>query len=324
MITRRTLGLGAAAGLAAPLIRPARAAVRLRLGISHTANDNYGAAASAIAQAFKAGSDGRMEIEVFADGVLGSEESMLAAVRAGTLDLTIVASGLLGKYVPQIGLLDLPFLFRDSDHARAVLDGTTGSDYAEMCYAAGIPVLAWAENGLRHLTANRPIRSAAELKGLKLRIMPAPLLLQSFQLMGADASMLSMGLVYEALRIGQFDAQENPIAIIVASQLYEVQSHLMLTGHSYSAACVATSPDLIEDLSAADRKLLKAAGRAAADASRQFITRSLSSGLATLRSHGMTVVADLDIDSFRQAAARAFEAASAKFGSNEIDRLRSS
>ena len=248
---------------------------------------------------------------------------MLAAVRTGTLDLTIVASGLMGTYAPEIGLLDMPFLFRDAEHGRVVLDGPVGEEYAKLAQRAGIPVLSWAENGVRHLTANRPIQRAADLKGLKLRVMPAPILREAFVAMGADASGLSFNLLYEALRVGTFDAQENPLNVTVDSRLYEVQSHLMLTAHTYSAAGIVASADLLEDLSATDRQALALSARAGVIASRQFVINSASSNLALLRNHGMTVLTDIDRASFQAAAESAMAAAAGRFGADRISRLRS-
>ena len=323
MIKRRGLTVLAGAALAMPFIRPARAAVRLRFAIAHSTHDQFGIAARTFAEAVRAGSDGRLQVEVFTDGSMGSEESTLAGVQAGTLDLAMFASGLLGGQAPEIGLLDMPFLFRDTAHARAVLDGPIGAEYAGLAAAKGVPVLAWAENGVRHMTANRPIRSAADLSGLKLRIMPAPLLLSAFRTMGAEASVLSFQLVYEALRIGQFDAQENPVSTIMSARYYEVQSHLILTGHTYSAACIVASSDLLEDLSPPDRQLFAAAAKAATAGSRDFNDRAFRPSLDWLRDHGMTVIADPDRASFQRAAAPAEAAAALQFGADRIARIRS-
>ncbi len=308
--------------LAAPYVRPARAAQRLRLAIAHTRSDHFGLAATALADTLREGSDGRIRVEIFTDSALGAEETTLAGVRAGTLDLTIVASGLVGAYAPEVGLFDMPFLFRDSGHARAVLDGPVGRDYLAAAAAKGVPVLGWAENGIRNLTANRPVRSVADLKGLRLRAMPAPLLLDCFRIMGADASPLSFPLVYEALRVGEFDAQENPVALVIASRFYEVQSHLMLTRHTYSASAVVVSPDVLDDLPAADRELFHIAARAAVETSRAFVSESDRTGPDWLRGHGMTVITDVDRDSFRQAAAPAEAAVAQRFGAGRIAELR--
>jgi tripartite ATP-independent transporter DctP family solute receptor len=322
VITRRALTGAVAAGLALPAVRRAHAAQRLRLGIGHPITGGYGAAARAFAAAVRDGTDGRYVVEIFADGALGSEEAMLGAVRAGTLDLTIVASGLLGTWIPEVGLFDLPFLFRSADHARSVLDGPVGTDYAKRCRDAGIPVIGWAENGTRHLTANRPIRNATELRGLKLRIMPAPLLLQSFRSMGADAASLSMTQLYEALRLGQFEAEENPVPIIIASQVYEVQTHLSMTAHTYSAACVAISQDLLEDIGPAETEAFMRGARDAVTASREFVIASERSGMDFLPRHGMAVVTDIDRESFLKAAGPAYALAASQFGADKLAQLR--
>jgi len=322
MIRRRHLGVLAASALCLPSVRPARAAQRLRLGIVQGVHSHYGAAATALAEGVQAATGGRIQVEIFYDGALGSEEGMLTAVRASTLDMTIVASGLLGTYAPEIGLLDMPFLFRDTDHARAVLDGPCGEEYAEAAAAKGVPVLAWAENGVRNLTANRPVCNAAELRGLKLRIMPAPLLLNAFRAMGADAASLSFPLVYEALRVGKFEAEENPVGLILTSRFYEVQSHLMLTRHTYSAASIVISPDVLEDLSPADQRVFREAARVGAARSREFVEESEAAALAELRSRGMTVIADVDRPSFLAAAAVAEAEAAQRFGADQIAKLR--
>ena len=322
MITRRWLTGLAAAGLALPAVHRARAAQRLRLGITHPIESNYGVAAQALAAAVQAGTEGRYIIEIFPDGLLGSEEGMLDAVRSGTLGLTIVASGLLGSIVPEVGLFDLPFLFQGPAHAREVLDGPVGIEYAALCRKAGIPVIGWAENGVRHITASRPIRNVADLQGLKLRIMAAPLLLQSFRMMGADAASFSMSQLYEALRLGRFEAQENPVVVIVASQLYEVQTHLSLTGHTYSAACIAASQDLLEDLSQNDADVLMQAARKAVNRSREFVIVGEESGKEFLTNRGMTIVRDVDRDSFIEAAKPAHAFAAAKFGADRLAQLR--
>ncbi len=322
MISRRKLAALAAVTLAVPFIRPARAAHRLRLGITQNANSHYGFAATKLAQVIQTDTDGRVQVEIFYDGALGSEETMLAGTRAGTLDLTIAASGLLGLYAPEVGLLDMPFLFRDAAHARSMLDGPVGQEYAEAAATKGVPVLAWAENGMRNLTANRPIRNAADLKGLKLRIMPAPLLVEAFRPMGADASPLSFQFVYEALRIGKFDAQENPIPLILSSHFYEVQTHLRMTAHTYSAACIVASPDLLEDLSSADRQVLANAAQAGAAQSRNFLDAAEANGIVRLGELGMTVITDVDRGSLMRAAAPAEAAVAQHFGAGRIARLR--
>lgn len=322
MMHRRWFGGLATAALAMPFIRPARAAQRLRFGIGQTGHTHYAVAAAVMAEMVRERTDGRVQIEVFANGALGSEEAMLAGVRAGTQDLTLVASGLIGAYAPEVGLLDMPFLFQDAPHAQAVLDGPVGREYIEAAAAQGVAVLAWGENGMRHLTANRPIRNAADLQGLKLRIMPAPLLLEAFRTMGADAAPLSFQMVYEALRIGKFEAQENPIPQIIGARFYEVQSHLMLTAHTYSAAAFIASPDLLGDLAPADRQILADAAQVAAVRSRSFVAESEATGVDWLRTQGMTVITDPDRASFQAAAAPAEAAAAVRFGAGRIDRLR--
>ena len=152
--------------------------------------------------------------------------------------------------------------------------------------------------------------------------MPAPVLVESFRAMGADASGLSSTLTYEALRTGKFEAQENPLSTIFAQKLYEVQSYLMLTGHAYSAACIAVSPDLLEDLSASDREALAASARDGVSASRKFVIAAEPDQIKPFHEHGMTIIAELDLASFRHAAENAAAAMAERFGPSRIAQLR--
>ena len=247
---------------------------------------------------------------------------MLASVQAGALDLTAVSSALLADYTPEIGLLDLPFLFRDTAHARRALDGVEGQALAALTKPKGLTILAWGESGIRHLTGAHPFRTAADLQGLKLRVLPAPLLINAFRAMGAQADALPFSQLYEALLTGRFEAEENTLQLIRSARLYEVQSHLTLTAHTYSAMAIVASSDLMEDLEPADRKSLFEAAQSAATLSRDYVSRTDDLTIAALRTAGMTIVTDPDRQNLMAAAAPAEAAAAAHLGADRISRLR--
>ena len=322
MINRRRFTMLAASAGALPLLIGAGGPRRLRLGLGSGFDNPFGVACQGLAKQVSERTDNRFAVDIYPDATLGNDEAMLASVQAGALDLTAVSSALLAEYTPEIGLLDLPFLFRDTAHARRALDGVDGQDLAGLTKSKGLTILAWGESGIRHLTGSRAFRTAADLRGLKLRVLPAPLLINAFRAMGAQADPLPFSQLYEALLTGRFEAEENTLQLIRSARLYEVQSHVTLTAHTYSAMAIVASSDLMEDMDPADRQALSEAARAAATLSREYVSRTDELTTAALRIAGMTIVTDPDRQSLMEAAAPAEATAAAHLGAARISRLR--
>lgn len=317
---RRSL-LAAAPLLAMPWI--ARASTR-RLRIAHVASTDSVLQAAAVGfdRALKRATSGRLALEVIPNGQAGGETALIAALRDQSLDMAVCFLGPLAALAREIALVEIPYLFPDSSHARAALDDELGRHCSSIVAAAGLHVLAWGELGQRHMTANRPIRTPADLRGLKLRVPLAELLLVSFRAMGADAASLPFAELPEALRSNRFEAQENPVNLVLAAKLFEVQSHLSLTGHMYAPLGLCIAPAVLRDLPETDRELLHAAAAAGAAASRAHAERLEFDGLQRLRRAGMTVVDDVDIGALRRVALDAQSALSQSFGADAVARIR--
>jgi tripartite ATP-independent transporter DctP family solute receptor len=302
-LTRRAaLALASASVLAT---RNARSAERpLRIANNQGKNTPYGVGCRAFAQAINADPilSGLLRPDIYDDAELGEEQSSLRSCMRGTIEIACVSSGILGTVLPLIGLLDLPFLFRDAATARAMLDGEIGIELTNQLATKGINIIAWGENGVRQMTANKPIRQPADMVGLKLRVPNIEAEILGFRGLGAEPRPLAFTLLYEALRTGEFDAQENPVANIEAGRLYEVQKYLSRTGHIYSAAVFLASADLLSDLTDEQRAALRRCARVGALASRDFAQNAEHEGLARLRAKGMTIIEDVDLAAFIAAA----------------------
>ena len=246
---------------------------------------------------------------------------MVRGIGNATLDLGMMATLSLGGQIPALEIFNVPFLFRDTGHARAVLDGPVGESYREAWASKDLHLLGWGELGVRNMTANRPVTNAAGLAGLKLRVPPSPLVEGVFRAMGAEPAVVPWGQTIDALRTGAMNAQENPIGIIVSARLHEVQSHLMLTTHSYTALALLASPDVMEDLNAEDRAHFFAAAQAGKAASWAASEQFDRDGVATLRQRGMTVIENPDRASFRAARDAASAMLSSTFGSDALRRI---
>jgi tripartite ATP-independent transporter DctP family solute receptor len=327
MISRRRLVLtGAAVASAGHALRPraTRAAARaLRIGYILPLQSQLGAACTALADEIAKRTDGRFTVQQFPDATLGGDVELLKGVQLGSIDLAFVTGMGLSSVLPEAGVLNIPFLFKNNDHAHAVLDGPIGDSFRERFAARDMVMLAWGENGLRHITnAKRPIVAPADLKGLRLRVPQSDVLLKGFEALGVEAAPLPFPQLFEALRAGKFDGQENPIATIKAAQFDQVQKYLTMSGHAYDPAVFVMAPDAFDDLSAGDKQVFMDAAKLGGKASREFAARAETEGVAALRQAGMTVQSEIDRAGFAAAMASTMPEFEKQFGSDTIQRIK--
>jgi TRAP-type C4-dicarboxylate transport system substrate-binding protein len=184
-------------------------------------------------------------------------------------------------------------------------------------------LLGWGENGLRHITnSKRPIVTPDDLKGLKMRVPQSEVLLMGFQALGVDTASLPFPQLFEALRAGKFDGEENPIATIQAAKFDQVQKFLTLSGHAYDPAAFLMSPDAFDELLAEDKASIADAAKAGGLASRKFAADAQSAGVVALQQAGMTVQTSIDRGSFAGAMAGANAEFEKRFGRDLIERIR--
>ncbi len=149
----------------------AQQAKEVKLGYALAVNSHYGAAAQAWADSVEKASNGAFKFKQFPSSALGGERELIEGLQLGTVEAIIVSTGALSNFVPDVGVVDIPFLFRDTAHARAVLDGAFGQDLLGKFQKRGLVALAWGEQGFRHLTNNKhPVQKIEDLKGLKIRV----------------------------------------------------------------------------------------------------------------------------------------------------------
>jgi len=217
--------------------------IKLKLGTVTPAKHAYNVGAREFAERIKDATGGAVDIRVFPGGQLGKgEREVLEGMQIGNIDLAVTATGPISGFSPSMMVLDLPFLFRDYKHVDAVLDGTIGRKLLDDLEKSGLKGLAFLENGFRNFTNSaRPLLKPDDFKGLKFRTMENPVHLDSVRQLGAQAVPMSWGEVYTSLQTKVIDGQENPIAIIHAYKLNEVQKYLSLTGHFYSPAPLTMS-----------------------------------------------------------------------------------
>jgi TRAP-type transport system periplasmic protein len=235
-------------------------------------------------------SGGKMTAKLFASGTLGNDVSMTSALRGGTLEMTVPDSSTLVSISKPFGVINLPLTFNSEQEADAVLDGPVGQKLLAMLPEKGLVGLGYWENGFRHVTnSRRPIAKAEDLAGLKLRVIQNPLFLDTFSALGANATPMAFNELYTAMEQGAVDGQENPPATILASKFFEVQKHLVLSRHMYSAWVLLMSKKTWDGLNAQEQKVVQEAAREATLFERKTIRAFSEKALGELKKVGMQV-----------------------------------
>jgi len=280
----------AAAGALVALGLPALAQTEIKIGYALATDSHYGVAARKFEEVVLAETGDQFDFTHFPSSGLGGEREVIEGLQIGTVEATIVSSGTLANFVPDTGVFDIPFLFRDLDHARAVLDGPIGQDILAKFDAVGLHGLAWGEQGFRHITNNRnPIETPADVEGLKIRTMENPVHLKAFNAMGAAPTPMAWPEVISSLQQGVIDGQENPLSVIVSVKLDEVQEYLTLSGHVYSPAMLLVSKPFWDGLDDSQKAAFEKAAAEAVSAMRGYVDEVETTGVETLKERGMTV-----------------------------------
>ncbi len=293
------------------------------VGHSLSADSHYGLGAQAFIDTLEELSGGEWTGSQAPAGQLGGERDMIEGLQIGSLDVVITSTGPLGNFVPEVYALDLPFLFRDYDHARTVLDGEIGQELLDKIDENQLVGLAWSENGFRHVTnSQRPVLTPADLEGLKLRTMENQVHMEAFSEMGASPTPMAFPELFTALQQGVVDGQENPVTVITASKFWEVQGYASLTGHVYSPAVVLASPILFDGLSEEEQGWFREAAAASAKATRDEVNRLEEAGVAMMRENGMEVVEDIDKAPFADLAQGAYSVYTDEYGPEMVERIQ--
>ena len=226
------------------------------------------------------------------------------------------------NFVPETRILDIPFLFRDRAHAHAVLDGPIGQELLTKFDSKGMKALAWAENGVRHMTNNRrAVNVPDDLKGLKMRTMENPVHIAAYKGFGIITTPMAFPEVFTALQQGTVDGQENPLSVIMSAKFDQVQKYMSLTGHVYSPAVILMNKAAFDKLSAADKQVFMDAAKEAVKANRARVAEDDAKGVTELRAKGMQVV-EVDKAKFVAALTAVNADFEKQFGKANIDKIR--
>lgn len=305
----------AAAGLAlAVAATPALAQTKLKWAHVYETPEPYHTEALWAAQEIAKRTNNKYQIDVFAASQLGNENQINEALTLGTVDIIYTGVAFAGSIHKPIAISNAPFILRDFDHWKAYRDSKLFTDIASGYeQKTKHKVTALTYYGQRHLTANKAINKPEDMKGMKLRVPPAPLFLMFTKSVGANATPIAFAEVYLALQQGTVDGQENPLPTIMAKKFYEVQSHIMLSGHITESLLSIVGGHVWNKLSADEKTVFADVLKTAASRATDQIRTSEQNLAAEFRKLGKTVV-EVDRKPFIAAAVPLHNDASAGAG----------
>jgi tripartite ATP-independent transporter DctP family solute receptor len=264
----------------------------------------------------------RFVVDQRVGNAIGSENTIIAGVRSGAVDVAVLSGGIVSAVVPELSVFDIPFLFRDQAHAKAVMQGPIGTQIGAKFADKGLVLLALGKQGFRNLTnSKRPVRTPDDIKGLKIRVIPNETYKMAFQALGAEVIPMEFPLVYAALKDGRLDGQENPVPTIASSRFEEVQKYLSLTGHFFAPIAFVANRAMFEQLDPADQEALRAAAKAGAEAT--WEAQLDPPKLEQLRAGGMQIIEKVDRQPFVDAVKRLDPEFEKRFGKELIAAIRS-
>ena len=242
------------------------------------------------AEIVAAKSGGKIKVNLFPGGQLGSDQANVTAVQGGTLEMVSMNSGILASVAKEMTIVDFPFLFANAKEADAIVDGPFGQKMHAKLAEKGIVGLAYTELGFRQLTnSKRAVNTVEDIAGLKLRVIPNAINVDWVKALGANPTPLAFPELYAALEQKAIDGQENPLSVIQANKFFEVQKFLTLTNHQYNPQSLIFSKKVWDTLSPAEQKILQDSATEAAKFQRQVNRDAAAGQLDALKKGGMTV-----------------------------------
>jgi TRAP-type transport system periplasmic protein len=293
----------------------------LKLGHIADAAKPYAMAGEKFAELVNTKTDGAVEVQVFPSSQLGNQRDLVEGLTFGTVDLTLTSTAVLANFLPKMAAFDLPFIFRDLPHTYAALD-TIGMEMNDELEEKGLKVLAYFENGVRHLTNDvQPVTKPEDMQGLKIRVMEQPVYIEMMKALGANPTPMAFGELYTALQQGTVDGQENPVSHIWTSRFYEVQKYISLTGHTYSAEPLVISMITWNKLPVEYQDAIQESATEALEWHRFQVVEQDKEFWANVRETGKSEIIEVDKKPFMEATAPVWGMFEDEIGKETLDRI---
>jgi tripartite ATP-independent transporter DctP family solute receptor len=277
-------------------------------------------------------SAGKLKVREFASSQLGNELQQQSALRGGTQEMLSASTTSLATVVPEFGLLDFPFIVSTTEQAEALARGSFGKAMIDSLPQRGLIGLGYWGLGFRNVTnSTRPVTKLEDFSGLKLRVIPNPVYLESFSAFKANPIPMAFGELYSALETRTVDGQENPYTVILSNKFYEVQKYVSATNHTFTQNIILVSKIFWDKLSSTEQRMMREAYEESRDYQKEQTRLQTEKALSELQAKGMqfNAVAPVELERMRKAAQPVVEKISAalrpetvKLFTEELDRVR--
>ncbi|MDR3591807.1 MAG: TRAP transporter substrate-binding protein [Negativicutes bacterium] len=301
----------------------AKKIIKVSIGLNEDSHEYQGL--KKFKEVVEAKTNGRYEVQMYANAQLGDDVKATESLRAGTLEMTAPSTSPLTGMSKELGVFDLPFLFPNPEVAYKVMDGPVGQKILDSLQSKGLVGLAYWDNGFRHVTNSvREIKMPADAKGLKIRTMQNPMHLEAWKALGANPTPMPFSEVFTAMQQKTIDGQENPIPTIYLQKFQEVQKYCTLSGHVYTPFILLMSKKTWDALPKDDQKIFQEAAYTARDYERQVSADMNKSQITKLREAGMTVteLTPEQLKAFQDAVQPVYDKFSDQIGKQLIDDVR--
>jgi tripartite ATP-independent transporter DctP family solute receptor len=283
-----TVALLAAFGLALPAAAQDIQERTIRFGHLNNPDHPTSAGVRKFAEIVAARSGGKIKVQEFPSSQLGNELQQQSALQGGVQEMLVASTTSLTGIVKEFGVFDFPFLFSNAQQADAMVDGPLGRLISGKLAEKGVVVLGFFDLGFRNVTnSKRPITRPQDLEGLKLRVIPNPVFLETFKTFKANPLPMPFAELYNALESKAVDGQENPYSVILSSKFYEVNKYVSATNHVYATNPVQISKRFWDKLSPAEQKLLQDAAIEAQNYQRVVSRDAANKAVSELKAKGM-------------------------------------
>ena len=262
-----------------------------------------------------------LELKVLDGAQLGGERDYIEGMMLGSIEMAQVSTAPVSGFIPEFDLFSLPYVIRDTDHFKKVVSGPVGQKYFQLLEARGIKGLAWFDNGYRNVFNKvRPVRTPDDMKGLKIRVMESPLMVNTLNAMGGAATPMSYSELYTALQQGVLDGGENAAGNVLNDKFYEVSKYYSLTHHFRPPGVVAISMKSWDRLSDEQKKVLTEEAAALQDYEIELTGKVAAKAMEDLKAKGMEIN-EADVASFRARMEPVYKGFIDKFGSDLLDQV---
>ncbi|BAQ09129.1 C4-dicarboxylate transporter substrate binding protein [Bacillus sp. OxB-1] len=291
--------------------------IKIKVGHQGAPTDAVSLGFEGYAKKVEEATEGRVQFEIHGNGSLGGERDLAEQIQMGNLDMSVLTTGIVGNFANELRVFDMPFLFRDLDHAYTVLDSEIGQEMLDGMESSGFKGIAFWENGVRQFANNvKPIKSPEDMKGLKMRTIENEVLIDSYKSLGADAVPMAYPELFSSLQQGVVDGHDQGLTILYTSALYEVQNYVSEAGFTYASMTLLMNNKFYESLPEDIQKIIVEIGKDYASEQRALNQELDADAKKNMEEAGViiTEASEIDTEAFRKAVEPVYEKHGKKFG----------